>query len=263
MEAPDDPVMSERTFAVERVRLDDVLELRELYRREMNCQVVHDSWHRRGFTDLYVCRVDGETLGHAAVGGAPDEPRITVKEFYVHRDGRRFAQALFRKLLSVSGARAIQAQTNDVLLSLMLFDFTRDWSSDTILFEDAQTTGMPRPPGVTLRPVTGADADRVFQHHREPVGDWGLEFGGELAATGGLAFHYNPPYGDIYMEVDARHRRRGFGSYLVQELKRICRESGSIPAARCGTDNEASRRTLERAGMFPCARVLRGTIAVG
>jgi GNAT superfamily N-acetyltransferase len=79
-------------------------------------------------------------------------------------------------------------------------------------------------------------------------------------ATGGLFFHYNPPYGDIYMEVAAAHRRRGLGSYLVQELKRLCREMGCVPAARCNTANVASRLALQRAGMFPCARIVQGRL---
>jgi RimJ/RimL family protein N-acetyltransferase len=33
-----------------------------------------------------------------------------------------------------------------------------------------------------------------------------------------------------------------------------------IPAARCNQANQASRRTLQRAGMFPCARIIRGRI---
>jgi GNAT superfamily N-acetyltransferase len=76
-----------------------------------------------------------------------------------------------------------------------------------------------------------------------------------------MFFHYNPPYGDIYMEVSAPHRRKGLGSYLVQELKRICRDMGCVPAARCGQDNMASRLTLQRAGLLPCARIVRGRIA--
>ena len=31
-----------------------------------------------------------------------------------------------------------------------------------------------------------------------------------------------------------RYRQQGFGSYLVQEIKRPCYEMGKIPAARCG-----------------------------
>lgn len=54
----------------------------------------------------------------------------------------------------------------------------------------------------------------------EGVGEWMIESAGEIVATGGILFHYNPPYGDIYMEVAEPHRRLGCGSYLVQEPKR-------------------------------------------
>jgi GNAT superfamily N-acetyltransferase len=74
-------------------------------------------------------------------------------------------------------------------------------------------------------------------------------------------FHYNPPYGDVRMEVAPAERRRGFGSFLVQELKRTCRATGRIPAARCPASNVASRKALEKAGLLPCARVLRGIMS--
>ena len=55
------------------------------------------------------------------------------------------------------------------------------------------------------------------------------------------------------MEVDERFWRRGYGSFLVQELKRTCYEMGRIPAARCNVTNTASRATLQKAGFLPCA----------
>ena len=79
-------------------------------------------------------------------------------------------------------------------------------------------------------------------------------------ATGGILFHYNVPYGDIFMGVAQPFRGHGYGSYLVQELKRTCYEMGRIPAARCDASNGASRATLQKAGMLPCARVLTGVI---
>jgi hypothetical protein len=42
------------------VPLEEVLPLRELYRREMNCQIVHDSLPRRGFGD---CSCSDRTAG--------------------------------------------------------------------------------------------------------------------------------------------------------------------------------------------------------
>ncbi len=258
-EAPE--LKSNPTISATTVSLPVILALREDYRREMGCQIVHDSWHARGFTDSYLLRLNGEVVGYGSVGGVPPAPKDTVKEFYVSPPARGSALQLFRALLAASGARAIEAQTNDVLLSLMLHDCAADLTSETILFADGLTTTLPPPPGATLRRVTDADRARVFRHTLEPVGDWGLERGGELAATGGLLFHYNHPYGDIYMEVAEPHRRCGLGGYLVQELKRICYESGHAPAARCRHDNHASRRTLERAGMFPCARIVRGRVS--
>jgi hypothetical protein len=73
-------------------------------------------------------------------------------------------------------------------------------------------------------------------------------------------FHYNVPYTDIYMDVGEPFRRRGFGSYLVQELKGLAYELGSVPCARCSPENVASRKTLQKAGLVPFAHILNGTI---
>src|SRR5262249_62021949 len=90
---------------------------------------------------------------------------------------------------------------------------------------------------------------------------WLLEIEGNIAATGGILYHYNRPYGDIYMAVAESFRRRGLGAYLVQELKRICYEQGSVPAARCNPANVASRKTLQKAGFVPCGCMLHGVVA--
>ncbi|MFN0149539.1 MAG: GNAT family N-acetyltransferase [bacterium] len=187
--------------------------------------------------------------------------RKPSRKFYVRPACRGLALPLFRRLLAASSARWIEAQTNDALLSLMLHDCADALTSEIVLFSDAITTTLPAP-GATLRAVTDADRARAFPHTTEPVGDWGLERDGELVATGGILFHYNPPYGDIFMEVAQAHQRLGLASYLVQELKRICYEMERVPAARCRATNVASRRALERAGMLPCARIVRGRVAV-
>jgi GNAT superfamily N-acetyltransferase len=62
------------------------------------------------------------------------------------------------------------------------------------------------------------------------------------------------------MDVAEPFRRRGFGAYLVQELKRAAYGLGSIPGARCSPDNVASRLTLQKAGFVPYAHMLNGAI---
>jgi GNAT superfamily N-acetyltransferase len=238
---------------------EEVLPLRELYRKEMNCQIVLDSWHARRWVDSYLLRLDGRVVGYGLVGGVWGERKETVTEFYVLPAHRAAALPLFRRFALASNARGIEVQTNDVLLTLMLFDCAENIASETILFHDALTTRLSVP-GVTFRRAAEADKGRVFDHKAEPVGEWVIEAGGEIAATGGVLFHYNPPYGDLYMEVAEAFRRRGYGGYLVQELKRTCYEMGRVPAARCNASNAASRATLQKAGMLPCARVLTGAI---
>jgi len=242
------------------IAVDEVVPLRELYRREMNCQIVHDSFPRRGFSDAYLLRIGGRTAGYGLV--AKKHYPNTVNEFYVLPEYRADALPMFRELLGASGAKKVRAQTNDRLLLLMLYDCASHITAEAVLFADGFISHVECPGG-TLHQVTEAEKTHVFEHKVEPVGDWVIEIDGAAVASGGALFHYNPPYGDLYMEVREDHRRRGFGSYLIQELKRICYEMGKVPAARCSPKNIASRRTLEKAGMLPCGRILSGRAAVG
>lgn len=234
--------------------------LRELYREEMSCQIVHDSWHERGFLQSYFLLVDGREVGYGSVGGVGDEPKDLLKEFFVRAEIRPLARKLFRALVEASGARRVEAQTNDRLLTLMLLDSVAQPARDRILFEDAATTTFTAP-GAVFRRLDRRERSHVFTHHSEPVGDWGVDVSGEIVATGGLMFHYNPPYSDIHMEVAAPWRGRGMGTLLVQELKRVSYEMDRVPAARTSADNVASRRTLEKAGMAPCAWIIGGHIS--
>ncbi len=236
--------------------------LRERYRQEMNCQIVHDCLHAQFLTDIYVIRVDHQVAGYGCLISGESERRNVIKEYYVLPVHRRHALALFRRLLAETRATAIEAQTNDVLLSLLLFDCATDFKSERILFHDRATTELKRPEA-TFRRVAEVDRDHIFSHKLEGAGDWLLESGGVIVATGGIYAHFNPPYAEIAMEVDEPFWRRGFGSYLVQELKRTCYEMGKAPVARCHVANLASRATLQKAGFLPCARIIRGVINRG
>jgi GNAT superfamily N-acetyltransferase len=142
---------------------------------------------------------------------------------------------------------------------LMLFDCATNIAPEKVLFHDVFTTHIVCPNSV-LRKSTQEEAASGFPHRYEPLGDWAVAVNGSIVATGGFLCHYNPPYGDVYMEVLESARRQGFGSYLVQELKRLCYEAGKKPAARCNPTNLASRRTLEKAGFLPCGHLLVGAV---
>ena len=108
----------------------------------------------------------------------------------------------------------------------------------------------------------GSAHARAAMAERQGGPEWVLRLGEEKVGGGGILFHYNEPYGDIYMDVAEPFRRRGLGAYLVQELKRETYRLGSIPAARCSPDNVGSRKTLQKAGFVPYAHILNGSIPV-
>jgi GNAT superfamily N-acetyltransferase len=238
---------------------EEVRALRDLYRQEMNCQIVLDSWLGRAWVDSYLFRLDGRAVGYGLVGGVRADPKDIITEFYVLPVHRAAALPLFRRLAVVSRARSVEVQTNDVLFTLMVYDCASRIESTVVLFHDGFTTSLA-PPGAEFRKATEADRERIVGQKLDADAGWMIEANGTVAATGGILFHYNVPYGDIFMAVAESSRRRGYGSYLVQELKRTCYEMGRIPAARCNASNEASRATLQKAGMLPCARVLTGVL---
>lgn len=243
--------------SVAEASLDEIRPLRERYRAEMNCQIVHDSIHERsGWTREYQLISSGRSIGYGSVAVAgPWADNPTLYEFYLLPELRLRAFDCFRRLLEDVRPRRMEVQSNDVLSTVMLHAFASAVVSESILFEDQGPTCL-NPLGALFRHPNAAEAADGSVGDREWRGVVELE--GRVVATGGVLFHYNPPYGDIYMEVAEPFRRRGYGAFLVQELKRVCYERARVPAARCNPSNVASQRTLQKAGFVPCGHILTG-----
>ncbi|WP_428304263.1 GNAT family N-acetyltransferase [Lacipirellula sp.] len=234
--------------------VEEIGHWRELYRQEMNCQIVHDSFCARpGWVRAWQFFVDGVAVGYGSlVVAGPWQNAPTVYEMFVLPHFRCHAFTLFETLLSASQPVGIEVQSNDSLITVMLHAYAREIKTQSILFHDCRTTSL----AVSSATIRRLENTEGFAE----AGEWIAEVDGEIAAKGGVLFHYNRPYGDIYMEVAENFRRRGLGSYLVQELKRVAYQSGNVPAARCNPANLASRRTLQKAGFAPYANLLAGDL---
>jgi len=241
--------------------LSAILKLRDIYRHEMHCQIIHDSLHiRPGWTTPYLLTIDGAPAGYGAVAHAgPWKDKPTIFEFFVLPTQRQRTFSLFSMFVEACGTRAVETQSNGDVLGTLLQSLGPSVVAEAILFEDKLTTTI-NIPGAVVRATTPEDAERIAAKQLSADDKWVLELNGEVAGAGGILYHYNRPYGDIYMAVAEPFRRRGLGAFLVQELKRICYEQGSIPAARCGTTNFTSRATLQKAGFVPCGSIVTGTI---
>src|SRR5258708_7605615 len=132
-----------------------VLPLRTRHRTEMNCQIVHDSIHRReGWTRPYLLDDDGDPVGFGTIAIAgPWKDKPTVFEFYVLPEHRTRSFDLFEVFLATSGARFFEVQSNDTVLTVLVHSFGLSMESEKIVFDDKITTAHPSN-GASLRCVT-------------------------------------------------------------------------------------------------------------
>jgi len=243
------------------VTLAAIHPLRTQFLRENNFQIRYDSVHPRGWSTSWLLTLDGTPIGYGAtMGQEKREVHDTIFEFYILPTHRRHAFTAFEALLAAAKPVYVETQSNLSGLTTMLFTYTKDIVSYVTLFEAGPTTDLP-PRGTLFR--TWRDGDVSFNHTSEPPGDFVLETNGEIVATGGFLTHYNPPFADLYMEVKPEYRQKGLGSYLIQELKRVCYAAGRTPAARCNNVNIASRATLLKGGMQIAGNMLLGKTGLG
>lgn len=231
------------------VEVDAIAPLRDEFRANANCQIVHDSILPRRLADVYLVTCAGEVAGYGGVWNKYFPNRVV--EFYPLENHRERRGALFGAFVEVSGATELEAQTNMPMMLDLLEEFGSTPIVEKLLFEDGSATALACPKAIFRRRRPAESG---------PEGEWVVDLEGEIVAAGGVMTHYNPPYGDLYMEVRLENRRQGLGSFIVQELRRVCRESGLVPAARCDPDNTASRRALERGGMALCGSLLAASL---
>jgi GNAT superfamily N-acetyltransferase len=248
--------------AVRESELHEIEPLREKYRNEMDCQIIHDSIHgRAGWSREYVLHIDdGSVIGYGSVAvGGPWRDRPALYEFFLEPGHRMRTFEAFTSLLPFCAAKIIETQSNDHVLTAMLHIFTRNLRTESILFEDGFQTSLC-PQGASFRAAAASDAALLGRLELDENAGWVATMNDEIVGAGGVLYHYNRPYGDIYMKVAEPFRRLGIGAYLVQELKAICRKGGSVPSARCNVNNLPSRKTLQRAGFVPCGTLIAGDL---
>lgn len=244
-------------FAAIRTELENIQSFRTLFLQENNFQVRYNACHERGWTDSYLLKMNNLPIGYGSVKGQEISDRDSIFEFYITPPYRKTASRIFPELILASQSRFIECQSNDKLMSGMLYEFGENINSDVILFEEDVITTY-QIPGATFRPRREGDVMQGLKP--EELGHYVLELGGVIVATGGFLLHYNMPFADLYMEVSADYRGRGLGSFILQEVKKECYRAGRVPAARCNIVNKASKATLLKAGFKVAGYMLRGII---
>lgn len=228
-----------------------VEDLRSQFLAENNFQFIHNKCHEYGWADVYLFASGNQSLGYGAVWGKyRREDRDCIFEFYLKPPFREFADEIFNGLITISKPQWIECQSNDLLLSSLFFGNAVDIHAEAVLFAECYTSSL-RLSGTSFRKNSAPD-------HPAGSGEYVLEHNGEAVASGGFLMNYNFPYADIYMDVKEDFRKQGFGSFIIQELKKEIYHAGRVPAARCNIRNLASKRALLKAGFTICGLLLAG-----
>jgi len=231
---------------------EEIKSFRVLFLQENNFQFICDKCYRYGWADSYLFIIDGVKIGYGSVWGKDKrEERDAIFEFYLIQSYRKFASFIFPRFQFASETKFIECQSNDLLLSAMLYEYTHDINAEAILFEDHYQTNLDIP-GLVFHKQS------IVDNNPNDDGGYVLEQNGEIVASGGLMLNYNMPFADIYMEVKENFRQKGFGSLIVQELKKEAYRIGRVPAARCNIKNKISKATLLKAGFRVCGNILIG-----
>jgi RimJ/RimL family protein N-acetyltransferase len=239
---------------VTKTTLKEIEPLRNLFLHENKFQFVHNKCHENGWADSYLFTMNETKIGYGSVWGKDKrEDRDTIFEFYLIQPFLKFASEVYPKFIAAANVTFIEAQSNDLLSSSMLYEYARNINAEAILFEDNFTTNLKIPNVIFRREKPESDISY------DP-GEYVLEQNNEIVATGGFVRNYNLPYIDMFMEVKENFRQKGFGSFVVQELKKEAYLKGRVPAARCNIDNKASKATLLKAGLKVCGCILTGEI---
>ena len=237
-----------------KTNLAEISDLRNLFLQEIRFQFIHNKCHDYAWADTYLVTIDGTKAGYGSVWGKNRrEDRDTIFEFYLLAPFRKWAEMAFEKLIETSGVAYLECQTNDPLLSSMVYRFSESIRAESILFEDDCQSNLQMP-GVVFRKKTVDDTVD------ENTGELLLVHNDFVVADGGLMLNYNFPFADVYMRVNEHERQKGYGSYIVQELKKEAYRIGRVPAARCNISNYISKLTLLKAGFKPCGYLLLGTV---
>jgi GNAT superfamily N-acetyltransferase len=234
---------------------EEIKSFRILFLQEFNNQFIYDKCHYYNWCDNYLFQADGAAVGYGSIWGLNDRnERDAVFEFYLLPSHHKLAPVYFKQLIAVPGVTKIECQSNDWLLTELLYRYGQNINAEAILFEDYIQPNLDIPGTIFRKRV---DSDLKLN---EDDGPYVLEDNGAIIAHGGLMLNYNFPYSDIYMHVLESHRGKGYGSLIVQELKKLAYEMERVPAARCNIKNMISKATIEKAGLRVCGFILIGDV---
>jgi RimJ/RimL family protein N-acetyltransferase len=211
----------------------------------------------------YRILVAGETARFASIHGEDLITQFALDKPYAH-----YGQPIFGGLRRLERVQSAFVPTCDEFFLAHAIDEYRQLAKQAYFFTVSSARELPTANRFSLHRAEPSDVALVREESGEffaPIeryvaaGEFFLTVrNGEVVGFGLL--HRSALYGDVAsigMYTIERFRRTGVGSATVALLMAECYRRGLRPVAGCWYYNHASKRTLERTGMFAPTRLLK------
>ena len=186
---------------------------------------------------------------------------------------------IFKEYITHTGIKkGIVGTNNPIYLSLALHD-VEDVKIHTYLFSDNVEVNLEKKEG-NLKKCQEKDTEVIIDFCHQSVGapkEWlagyisrlinkGEVFvlgkGEEIIGTCEIRESRSAPeFADLGMIVSPKFRKRGYGTYLLSEAKRIAKERGKEPICSCEIENMGSLKSIQKCGFVSLYQLLSITFS--
>ncbi len=199
----------------------------------------------------------------------------TLVEFFVAKRHSDQAPHLFDTLRQQTGFDKVLAKSFDHQLMELGTIGGVVPTKTAYLFRDFSPPSISAPVDVGLRQSTSDDLSEIWEmnddffdvfgeltHFDSTDNLWVLEKSGEILGCGTTTRVIKDMDAvDLGMLISPKHRRQGYGSYLISSLAKLVIASGQRPICGCAEHNLASRMTLQKAGFVSNHRLVNFDMA--
>jgi GNAT superfamily N-acetyltransferase len=202
-------------------------------------------------------RQGSELVGYACVD---DEHRLL--QFYLQPEFLAEGPAAFQQFIEEQKIKKALIGTNNPVCMSLAMHWQKSVLVDTYLFED-YLDKKPDPIDGVLRSAGEAELERLVDFYQTSMGapaDWLRSYTGDLLSKGEVFVleqgaeilgacevrksAVQPEVADLGMVVSVNYRRKGLGTYLLGQAKRISREWDRKPICSCEKENAGSLKSI-------------------
>jgi GNAT superfamily N-acetyltransferase len=213
---------------------------------------------------FYSIHVEMKEVGYYAIHNAQ-----LLTQFYIRRSYQMHLQRMFSQVLERHAVKSLFVPTCDELLLSLAIDKEFTINKQAYFFQDSQTE-------IPVSDILGAEVFRPanqddLQQIQQICGDFLDQYErrieneeiftyyrGSVLLGIGIAEKSRLLEGvaSIGMFTNEAYRKQGVGRAIILQLRKWCEGHGLKPVSGCWYYNEASKRTLESAGMATKTRLL-------